>query len=127
MTLPAHLLNLARHEAEYLLREVGGARAVVVSTIDGFDVAHARRQNIEASRMAAMASSIAALAQVVAHEAGLGAPRCMIVEADEGFVIVRSVPRRDHPLVIELLTDRTGLLGLALQQLSRSGQQLEAA
>lgn len=127
MTLPAHLLNRARHETEYLLREVGGARAVVVASVDGFDVAHARRQDIEASRMAAMASSIAALGQVVAYEAGLGVPRCMIVEAAEGYVIVRSVPRRDHPLVIQLLTDRTGLLGLALQQLSRSGQQLETA
>jgi hypothetical protein len=71
--------------------------------------------------------NLAALGQVVAYEAGLGAPRCMIVEAAEGYVIVRAVPRRDHPLVIQLLTDRTGLLGLALQQLSRSGQQLEAA
>lgn len=127
MTLPPPLLNRARHEAEHLLSEVSGARAVVVATIDGFDVAHARRQDIEASRMAAIASSIAALGQVVAHEAGLGAPRCMIVEADAGYVIVRSVPRPDHPLVIKLLTDRSGLLGLALQQLSRSGQQLEAA
>lgn len=127
MTLPAHLLDRARHEAEHLLREVGGARAVVVATVDGFDVAHARCQDIEASRMAAMASSIAALAQVVAHEAGLGAPRCMILEADNGYVIVRSVPRGDHPLVIKLLTDRSGLLALALQQLSRSGQQLETA
>lgn len=127
MTLPAHLLQRARHEAEHLLGEVGGAQAVVVATTDGFDVAHARRQDIEASRMAALASSIAALGQVVAHEAGLGAPRCMILEADAGYVIVRSVPRPDHPLVIKLLTDRSGLLALALQHLSRSGQQLEAA
>jgi hypothetical protein len=128
MTLPDHLLRRARHEAEHLLGEVGGARAVVVATTDGFDVAHARRQDgIEASRMAALASSIAALGQVVAHEAGLGSSRCMILEADAGYVIVRSVPRPDHPLVIKLLIDRSGLLGLALQQLARSGQQLEAA
>lgn len=127
MTPPEHLLIRARREAEHLLCEVDGARAVVVATVDGFDVAHAERQDIEAARLAAMASSIAALGQVVAHEAGLGAPRCMILEADAGYVIVRSVPRRDHPLVIKLLTDRSGLLGLALQQMSRSGQQLEAA
>ena len=51
----------------------------------------------------------------------------MILEPEAGYVVVRTVPRRDHPLVIKLLTDRSGLLGLALQQLSRSGQQLEAA
>jgi len=127
MTLPAPLLQRARQEAEHLLGEVGGARAVVVATTDGFDVAHARRQDIEAPRMAALTSSIAALGQVVAHEAGLGAPRCMMLEAEAGYVIVRSVPRPDHPLVIKLLTDRSGLLALALQHLSRSGQRLEAA
>jgi predicted regulator of Ras-like GTPase activity (Roadblock/LC7/MglB family) len=125
--LPDALLRRARDEARQLLHDVDGARLVVVATVDGLDVAHAALGPLEASRTAAMASSMAALGQVTALEAGLGPPRCVIVEADLGHVIVRAVPRPDHPLVVHLMIDRSGLLGLALQQLSRCAQQLGQA
>lgn len=125
--LPDALLLRARDEAQQLLHDVDGAHLVVVATIDGLDVAHAARGRLEASRTAAMASSMAALGQVTALEAGLGAPRCVIVEAEQGHVIVRAVPHPHHPLVVHLMIDRAGLLGLALQQLSRSAQQLGQA
>jgi predicted regulator of Ras-like GTPase activity (Roadblock/LC7/MglB family) len=125
--LPDTLLRRARDEARQLLSNVDGARLVVVATADGLDVAQAAHGPLEASRAAAMSSSMAALGQVTALEAGLGAPRCVIVEAEQGHVIVRAVPRADHPLVVHLMIDRSGLLGLALQQISRSAQQLGQA
>jgi predicted regulator of Ras-like GTPase activity (Roadblock/LC7/MglB family) len=125
--LPEPLLSHIRHEVEHLLHAVDGARLVVVSTVDGLDVAHATRGGPAAARAAAMTSSMAALGQVAAQEGGLGVPRCVIVEADAGYVVVRPVLCRKHPLVISLVADRSGLLGLALKQMARSQQQLELA
>ena len=50
------LTHSADVEAASLISEVGGAVAVVISTVDGFDVASRAQNTAQVSRMAAMAS-----------------------------------------------------------------------
>ena len=73
-TLSPLVLNIARREARAFLDEVSGVTAVVVASIDGFDIASAIRGDIDPSRVAAIASSISAISGVVAQEAALGIP-----------------------------------------------------
>ena len=65
---------IAAREAQNFLDEVNGVTAVVIATVDGFDVASAMRAG-DAARVAAMASSISAISSVVSQEATWAATR----------------------------------------------------
>ena len=88
---------LIRRAAEDLISEVNGVRAVVVATADGFDVTSAVRGHQEPSRIAAMASSIAAISLVVSQEARLGRHRSRL----GGQPLAVGVDRRLVPLPVD--------------------------
>jgi uncharacterized protein len=71
-----------------LVDNVAGARTAVLSSVDGFPLAHFAHDETQVNNIAAMASSISALGDVISHEGGLGASRCVVVEASEGFIVV---------------------------------------
>ena len=103
--------QIAQQEADKLLAETEGVTAVVVATVDGFDVASAVRGGLDPSRLAAMASSISAIAHVVSDEAKLGRGKRVTIETDAGFAVMTSVPRIDAELVLIVVTDGRTLLG----------------
>lgn len=101
---------LASREAQSMLSEVDGLTAVVVATVDGFDVASAMK-NGDAARVAAMASSISAISSVVAQEASLGRNKCVTIDTESGFAVVYSVHRSDAELVINVIANGNAILG----------------
>jgi predicted regulator of Ras-like GTPase activity (Roadblock/LC7/MglB family) len=111
----------AAHE---LLDAIDGARTVLVATIDGFPVAVAQRQPLDADRLAAIVSSLGALGAAASRETGIGTPRCMVVESTEGRLVVRCVQAGAHELVIAVLTDTKALLGLVWTALAHSEKAL---
>ena len=114
--LPAGLREAARRAALLCLAEVAGITAVVIATVDGFDLASAFRGDQDASRIAAMASSISAISSVVALEAGLGNFRSVTINTDSGFAIVHAVPRADVELVIHLIAGGDAILAQAMHR-----------
>jgi predicted regulator of Ras-like GTPase activity (Roadblock/LC7/MglB family) len=104
------LKNLAQREAQSLLHEVSGVKAVVIASVDGFDIASATASNVDPARIAAMASSISAIGAVVAQEATLGTANSVVINSEQGFVQVFSVNRRDVPLIVNVVADATGVL-----------------
>ena len=116
--LPAGLREAARRAALLCLAEVAGITAVVIATVDGFDLAAAFRGNQDATRIAAMASSISAISSVVALEAGLGSFKSVTINTDAGFAIVQAVPRSDIELVIHVIADGDAILA---QSMHRAG------
>lgn len=101
---------IAQREAQSFLEEVGGVNAVVVASVDGFDVASAMRSG-DAARVAAMASSIAAISTVVSQEASLGRNKSVTIDTESGFAVVYSVHRADAALVINVIADGSAILG----------------
>lgn len=101
---------IAAREAETILSEVNGVTAVVVATVDGFDVASAMRQG-DPARVAAMASSISAISSVVSQEASLGRNKSVTIDTESGFAVVFSVHRADADLVINVIADGSAILG----------------
>lgn len=104
------LQRLAMREAHLVLDELTGVKAVVISSIDGFDVASAIRGDIDPVRMAAMAGSITAIGAVVAHETALGAPTSIVINSAQGFVQVFTVDRPDVQLIVNIVSDSSGVL-----------------
>ncbi len=110
LNLPATVKVLAQREAQALLADINGVTAVVVATVDGFDVASAMRTG-DAARVAAMASSISAISSVVSQEASLGRNKCVTIDTESGFAVVYSVYRSDAELVINVIADGSAILG----------------
>lgn len=103
--------HLAQQEADKIMAETEGVTAVVIATVDGFDIASAASSKLDPSRIAAMASSISAIAYVVSDEAKLGKGKRVTIETQTGFAVVYSVPRTDTELVVIVISDGRTLLG----------------
>ncbi len=115
--------RFAEQGAREILRDITGTRAVVISTIDGFEVAYAHHGNIVPARIAAMASSISAIGAVVAQESSVGEPSNITIFSESGFIQVFAVRRRDIQLIINIVSDATGVMA----QVSYRGKQFAKA
>lgn len=131
MTAEINLSGLARalaqREAQQFVDEVDGVTAVVVATIDGFDVVSAMRHGIDPGRIAAMASSIAAISAVVSQEAGLGKNKSVTIDTDSGFAMVYSVPREDADLVVNIIANGNAMLGQVAYRAAEFARNLKDA
>lgn len=126
MKLPAHFPAAALQEAHKLLETVDGLQAVVIATIDGFDVAHVAHSNsVDPARIAAMTSSVGAIGDAVAREAQLGQVRTIVLNTEFGMALLQSVPRRDVPLVLNLIANEQGLMAQILYRAKETAKVLE--
>ncbi|MDR7298731.1 putative regulator of Ras-like GTPase activity (Roadblock/LC7/MglB family) [Pelomonas aquatica] len=110
--------------AQDLLDGIDGARTVLVATIDGFSLAVAQRQPLDADRLAALISSIGALGAAASRETDIGTPRCLVVESTQGRLVVRCVKAGMHELVVGVLTDTQALLGMVWAALAQCEKAL---
>ena len=124
MTALHDLAPIARHAAADLLERVDAARAVIVCTEDGFQVAFAARQAIDAGRLSAITSSMTAIGEVVSMETGIGAVRCVMVEADDGFLVMRGTRRDGIGLVVAAVVSRDALLGQVAHGVGEMAREL---
>lgn len=104
-------MAMAQDFCSRMMIDVIGLNAVVLATVDGFEAVHAIRNDLKPERLAALASSIAAIGQVVALEGSLGQSKRIIIDAEHGYTLVCSVPRQDIGFVLILLSDTDALLG----------------
>ncbi|AVO34129.1 roadblock/LC7 domain-containing protein [Ottowia oryzae] len=117
---------IASREAENMLSEVDGVTAVVIATLDGFDVASAMRHG-DPARVAAMASSISAISSVVSQEASLGRNKSVTIDTESGFAVVFSVHRPDADLVINVIADGSAILGQVAYRTAQFAKTLAEA
>jgi predicted regulator of Ras-like GTPase activity (Roadblock/LC7/MglB family) len=122
--MPVDMLDVARRLAADCLADVAGVTAVVIATVDGFDLASALRGEHDAARIAAMASSISAISGVVAFEAGLGNFKSVTITAEHGFAIVQAVQRPDVELVVQVIADSDAILAQAMHRVATMARAL---
>lgn len=120
-------ISAAARAAVAQLTELSGIVAVVVATADGFDVASAVTRDVDAARVAAMASSISAIGAVVVQEGGLAGCRHVTVGASDGFVHVASVARDDVQLVINVIANSSAVLAQVAYGTAEQARRLAAA
>jgi hypothetical protein len=120
------VVQRAKRAADALLAEIDGSLAILIATIDGFDLAHAGRRDIEPARLAAMVSSLAALGDAASRETAIGAPRCLVIDSTQGRLMVRCMEVNGLSLVVTVLTDKSVLLGMVWNRLA-AAEHLMAA
>lgn len=121
--IPAKLKTAARKECQAIMDEINGLTAVVVCTVDGFDLASSMRSG-DAARVAAMASSIAAISDVVSQEAELGRSKSVTIATESGFALVCNVYHHDLALVIIAIADGDAVLGKVNYRILKSAASL---
>jgi len=124
--LPAGLREAAEQAARACVGDVAGVNAVVIASVDGFDVASSLRVQQDAARIAAMASSISAISGVVSLEAGLGNFRSVTIATDDGFAVVHAAPRADVELVIIVIASGNAILAQVMHRVAAMARALAA-
>jgi len=87
---------------------------VLISTIDGFEVASKLPPDRSAAKLAAMTSSLLALSGAMSSETGSGACRDLVIDGDDGRVLLVDLPYRKQKLVLAVLSTDKVTLGQVL-------------
>jgi predicted regulator of Ras-like GTPase activity (Roadblock/LC7/MglB family) len=119
LSQPAPLTEVERALCERALNELvqtsSGIERALIATPDGFEVAFATRgKRFNAARLAAMSSSILAVGGAMAGELRLGACRNVVVDAEQGLLVLFTIPCTRAQLVLSALAPRDSTLGLVL-------------
>ncbi|GAB4192441.1 MAG: hypothetical protein Tsb002_22060 [Wenzhouxiangellaceae bacterium] len=92
-----------------------GISGVLLATTDGFEVATAGELGgCEASSAAAMTSSMLSLAIAMVNETQLSPCQNLIVEAGAGKILIMSVPGKNYPMLLTILTRPEAAFGQLL-------------
>jgi uncharacterized protein len=111
MKVSSALSKATKTQADALMSGVSGALAVIFSSADGFDIAASARNPEQVVRMAAMASSIAAIGSVIGQETMLGGHRGITIAVERGYVVMVEVPHPQTPMILSVVADMTAVLG----------------
>jgi predicted regulator of Ras-like GTPase activity (Roadblock/LC7/MglB family) len=125
MDLNPLLRSAAKQACVQLMNQIKGAKAVVISTEDGFEVASQVENNAQVARLSAMASSLAALGVLAGEESGLGNCSSVMMEADSGYLAILQVRRPDASLIISVVTGSDAVAGQVVYFSKQVGRTLE--
>lgn len=96
---------------------------ILISTVDGHDVARNFRREMPASKLSAMMSSILALGETIAVEAQQKQCRYVIVENSDGYILTLKIKDK---LVLSVIATTEVNLGM-LHSVSRNAAEKLAA
>ncbi len=127
---PQALIDLAENAINEILRNVNGVEYIMVCSSDGFELTSVHKKNVDnASKLAAVSSSILAMVQAFLGEINLNGCQSITLDADNGKALLSAVPSKNYPMLIVALTAKDVLLGhllLAVKQCSEYLAQADA-
>jgi len=126
MNIADYIVSAAKDECTNLLNEQNGVLAVVIASIDGFDLTSAVSGTLDASRIAAMASSIAAIGSVVTQEVHIGASKSVTVNTENGFVYITYVELSGVSHILNVIADKSAVLAQVIYRCSEIGKRLKS-
>ena len=100
-----------------MMENCSGITALVVSTVDGHALTSQHSETIDESRMAAMTSSLLAIAESLAKEARQNICRHIIVQNSDGVIVTQ---RLGKSLVLTAIAGQSTNLGM-LHSVTRAG------
>lgn len=104
-------VNASQAILNELLHATNGIDGVLLASTDGFEVSSIFQKDYDANKLSAVGSSILALVQALTHEAQLTGCRSVILDAENGKVMISSVPNQHQPMIIIVVTKPQVLLG----------------
>lgn len=127
MQIDTALKNAANAAIQTLMDDVRGVKAVVISTEDGFEVAARVENTAQITRLAAMASSLAALGAIAGEESQLGACDNIMIGAQNGNLIMLQARNPRLELIVSIITSKDAVIGQVLYLARQVSKALENA
>lgn len=124
MNIADYIVKAAKDECNNLLSEQNGVLAVVIASVDGFDLASSG--SLDPSRIAAMSSSIAAIGSVVTQEVHIGASKSITVNTENGFVYITYLELAGISYVLNVVADKSAVLAQVIYRSSEIGKRLKS-
>ena len=108
--IPLELAQKAQNAIDLLFNKLSGVNALLVASVDGFPIAYRAIIDVDANKVAAMASSFSALGVVVADESHIGSKKVVTLEAEDGYVILLDISHIDFPMVLSITASKNTVL-----------------
>ncbi|MBJ9986354.1 roadblock/LC7 domain-containing protein [Acinetobacter sp. S40] len=119
------LIQHAKNEVQDIINNVRGIDFIMLCSTDGFELATITKKNhYNASKLAAVSSSILAMVGAFLKEIQLTGCQSITLDAENGKAILTSVPADKHPMVIVTLSSKDVLLGQLLFSLKKASQNI---
>ena len=117
-TAPESLVQFSKAQINDVMMNVKGIDFIMVCSTDGFELSSIYKRDIyNASKLAAVSSSILAMVSAFLGEIQLTGCQSMTLDAENGKAILTSVPTAKHPMVIITLVSKDVLLAQLLNGL----------
>lgn len=107
-----------------LVHSTSGVEGVLLATTDGFEVNSIFNKNYDGGKLSAVGSSILALVQALVNEAHLTGCRSVILDAENGKIMISAVPNKNQPMIAIVLTKQQVLLGQVMHGMNKAMTQL---
>lgn len=127
MNIAPRIKLAAESAIETLMHEIKGVKAVVISTEDGFELASRVENTAQVARLAAIASSLAALGAVAGEESHLGDCDNVTIEAKHGHILMLQARHAEMTLIVSIVTGKDAIIGRVLYFAKQATQMLQQA
>lgn len=106
--------TLLQQKLDQFVQDNSDIRGGVISTVDGFELASSLEASLSAAKLSAMTSSLLALSEAISRESAVGSSRDMVIDADNGRLLLMEVPARENRLLLAVVCDNRVTLGQVL-------------
>lgn len=103
-----------------LVHTTSGVDGVLLASTDGFEVNSIFQKNYDGGKLSAVGSSILALVQALTSEAQLTGCRSVILDAENGKIMISAVPNDKQPMIVIVVTKQQVLLGQIMHGMNKA-------
>ena len=106
--------------------DISGVRNAVIASVDGFALVSASNGQGKGERLAAMTSAMLALAAALGRELSLGQLGVLMLEAEDGKVLMLSLRTEREPFLLMAACDHRSVIGNVLWSAKECGRNVLA-
>ena len=107
-----------------LVHSTSGIDGVLLASTDGFEVSSVFQKDYDGGKLSAVGSSILALVQALSNEAKLTGCRSVILDAQNGKIMISAVPNENQPMITIVVTKQQVLLGQIMHGMNKAINRL---
>lgn len=117
-------ITVSKEVLHELVHATAGVDGVLLASSDGFEVSSIFQKNYDGNKLSAVGSSILALVQALTSEAQLTGCRSVILDAENGKIMIGSVPNANQPMILIVVTRQQVLLGQIMHAMNKATARL---
>ncbi len=122
---PSHnFVTAAKDVLHDLVHTTSGIDGVLLASTDGFEVSSIFQKDYDGGKLSAVGSSILALVQALTNEAKLTGCRSVILDAQDGKIMISAVPNANMPMIVIVVTKQQVLLGQIMHGMTKAINRL---